>query len=136
MDIDYCSRDAGMGPHHGHNEGLDSCMDELIFGHDVDFSHTKDEAKHHGLDEGDNRLGENLGNLDDFKLLSWQVQHVVARARGSGARGVPRIASAFQAASKDGVLNFDAFAKAAMAAGLCRSFFECRCAFKLFAGSK
>lgn len=137
-DIDYRKRDSALQKRqsvaHG---GMESCMDELVFGHDMDYTHAGDEAIHHGLDTGFNpwEAGEIICNLDEFRLLSWQVQHVLARARGRGARGLRKLDEAFQAASKQGSLDFDSFTKVAMATGLCRSLFECRCAFRLFAGA-
>lgn len=142
-DIDYRARDGG-----GASEkktwragNMQSCLDELVFGHDMDFSHDDAEAQKHGekgLFGGDGSGGvctsENLANLDEWRLLSWQVQHVAARAKGKGAKSLPKLRAVFEAVATQGALSADAFTKVAMETGLCKSFHESRCAFRLFAG--
>lgn len=114
-------------------------VDELLFGHDTDHSHTKSEARQHGLvdDFGHNCVEMNIpddsANADDFRMLTSQVQRFLARARGRGVRGIPKVLEAFESVSINGLLDLTAFTKIAMDLGLCRSCFECRCAYRFFA---
>lgn len=126
-DIEYVARDGPQTLHRWKYSNDKSQIDELVYGRDMDFS-TGDEK----LETGRADFHEEDPNIEHIKNARNQCKHFLARVHGRGPHGFPAVAAVFREASADGIIDNHEFGKVCMAEGLCRTFHECRCVFRLY----